>query len=226
MEAVVVPLEVHRLVAVQEPGDHLQPLLEALETLGQGQEIPAVVAVLPLLPARAHAQGQPPAGEVVHRAGHAGGHGGVAEGDRRHQGAELDAAGVVRQPGQGDPELQGVLVRRIGVGVVVRAVEAHEAQLLHRPHDAFPAGPVEAHLPFDHDGDLDHGSPPVWSGARGSLGLSQARARRVGLIAARPLHLVLCTSLARPLYPRGGGDQSSGSEKGMEIWQMSRKSIE
>ncbi len=130
--------------------DDLQPLLEAGEALGHRQQVPAVVGVLAFLPAGPQAQHQAPAGEVIHRRRHAGRHGRVAEGERRDQRAELDAAGVAGQPGERDPQFQRILIGRLGVGVVVGAVEAGEAQLFDGARQALPAGPVEPVLALDH----------------------------------------------------------------------------
>ena len=57
--------------------------------------------------------------QIVHGGGHAGGHGGVAEGYRGDQRAELDAFRVAGKPGEGGPEFERFLVRGLGVGVVV-----------------------------------------------------------------------------------------------------------
>lgn len=161
-QAVVVAVERDRCVAVQQPRHNLQPLFEAGKARPHVEQLPAVVGVFACLPARAEAQRQPPAGQVIDGRGHARRQCRVAEGDGRDERAEFEALGMAGQPGQRDPQLQRLLVGRVGVGVVVRAVEADEAQLFRCVGQPLPARPGQAVLAFDHESDF-HGRYPVSS---------------------------------------------------------------
>jgi hypothetical protein len=75
-----------------------RPFLEAGEAAVEVEQVEAERIVLALLPARAEAEPQATAGEVVHGGGLPGGDGGVAERNGRDERSELDPLGVVRQP--------------------------------------------------------------------------------------------------------------------------------
>src|SRR5215203_5089016 len=83
----------------QEQRDDLESLFEAGESELGFEQREAVSLVLALLPARADAEPQTPAGETVHGARHPGGDDRVPERDRRDERPELYAIGIVREPG-------------------------------------------------------------------------------------------------------------------------------
>ncbi len=112
--------------------------------------------VLAFLPASAQTQDHAPAAQVIQGGRLARQQRGMAEGEWRHQRAEVDPLGVVRQIRQRDDQLERVFVGRLSVGEVIGAEEAGEPQRLHIGDEPLPPRPRQAVLSLDHDRERYH----------------------------------------------------------------------
>src|SRR5918997_1442964 len=132
-QPVELALERDGLLVAEQPGDYLEPLLEAREAAACVQQLEAEHLVLALLPARADAELETAAGQVVYSRRLPGRDDRVAERERRDERPELYAARVLREPGQGGPQLQGVEGGAARAREVLRAVQPGVAGVLDRP---------------------------------------------------------------------------------------------
>jgi hypothetical protein len=139
--------------------EHRQPLLEPVDALADRAQLDAVCRVLVELPARAHAEHQPPAAEVVQGGGDVREHRGMAVGHGGDQAAETHPRYGGGEPGEEREALVQVLVRALlGAGV------AHE--VVGDPEPVVPGG-----LGLAGDGDGVLGGPGgAQPGADGEIG--------------------------------------------------------
>src|SRR5207245_490714 len=148
-EAVVLALESHSLLAQQAMHD-LQLLGEARHPLARGREVDAVRLVLALHPARADAELDAPARDLVRGRRLTREHRRVAEGDGRDEGAEAEARRPDRERAQRRPRVEDRPALVEAGEVVVGAEERLDAVLLARVRERDPVVPRHALLALDH----------------------------------------------------------------------------
>jgi hypothetical protein len=122
----------------QHRDDDAERLLEPAETLGDGTELVAVLAVFLLMPAGADAEHGAPLADHVERGDHLGQQGGIAVADAGHHGRQLHPAGGRRQ----GPE-QGVRLQHRAVG---RPDQRRLVEVVHRRDQVEPGVLRGAHL--------------------------------------------------------------------------------
>src|SRR5215211_26059 len=150
-------VERHGPIVAEQPAHDLESFFKAGEAKVCVEHVEAEGPVLPFVPAGAEAEPEPSVGQVVYGGSLPGGDNRMPERDRRDQGPELYAAGVLRKPGERGPQLQAISVlARLIVREVIGAVEASVAEVLDRPGQPSPAVPPDTRLPLDHDRDFEH----------------------------------------------------------------------
>ena len=140
-----------------DPG---QRLAERVEPAAGGAELVAVLVVVLLEPARADAEDQPAAADVVDGAGHVGQQLGVAVAVARHEGADLDLGRRLGPGAEHRPALEvlalGLAVQRVEVVPVEDDVRPELLRLRRRAADVRVRGVLRLELDTDPDLSLTH----------------------------------------------------------------------